>query len=130
MNTVANTSEFQEDAQLVIEVFGEKEKVQLDFSADSVSWLDTYIDEHRAELDEGEKHLLQEKFGAFLGESILRNFGGQWVKSSEDRWMIAFGGQKQTSPFELIGEHLDHHTSLTQVFRHMPEHLGRNAAKN
>ena len=70
MNTVAKASELHEDAQLVIEVISEKEDVRLDFSADSVLWLDTYIDQHRAKLNEGDKTVLREKLGAFLGETI------------------------------------------------------------
>ena len=58
MSTVAESTELREDAKLVIEVLGEKEDIQLDFSADSVSWLDTYIEQHRAELDEGDKSVL------------------------------------------------------------------------
>ena len=130
MNTATRTSEFQEDAQLVIDVFSEKEHVLLDYSAESVSWLDNYIDEHRAELNDGDKLLLQEKFGAFLGESILSNFGGRWIQSGNDHWMIVFGETEKTSPFELIAEHLDHHTALSHKFQHIPDQIGRMAAQN
>ena len=130
MTTATRTSEFQEDAQLVIDVLSEKEQVQLDFSAESISWLDNYIDEHRAELDDGDKLLLQEKFGAFLGESIRRNFGGRWVRGGDDNWMIEFGETDKASPFELIAQHLDHHTALTNEFQHIPDHIGRKAAQN
>ena len=130
MNTVARSSEIREDAKLVIEVLREKEDVQLDYSAESVSWLDTYIDEHRAELDDVDKRVLQEKFGAFLGESIRRSYGGEWVKSAEDRWMIAFGEKSKTSPFDIIGEHLDHHTSLTWLFKHIPDQVAHKASQN
>ena len=122
MNPIADSVELQEDAQLVIEVLSEKAEIQLDYSADSVSWLDTYIEEHRHELDERDKSLLQEKFGAFLGESMRHNYGGRWVKGSGNSWTIVFDEDAQASPFELIGEHLDHHTDLTEVFTHLPDH--------
>ena len=130
MNTTVKTRDLREDAQLVIEVMSEKEQVQLDYTEESISWLDSYIDSHRAELDDGDKRVLQEKFGAFLGESIRRNYGGEWVLSAGDRWMIAFGEQDQTSPFEIIAEHLDHHTPLTWVFRHIADQIGRKANQN
>ncbi len=123
MNKVAESAELREDAQLVIEVLSEKEDIQLDFSADSVSWLDTYIEEHRAQLDESDKSVLQEKFGAYFGESIRHNYGGRWVKGSGNRWMIVFDEDQQMSPFEIIGEHLDHHIELTEVFEHLPDHM-------
>lgn len=122
MNRIADSLELQEDAQLVIDVLSEKAEIELDFSADSVSWLDTYIERHRHQLDERDKSLLQEKFGAYLGESIRHNYGGRWVKGSGDRWMVVFDEERQASPFELIGEHLDHHTDLTELFTHLPDH--------
>ena len=121
MNIASESADLREDAQLVIEVLSEKEDIQLDYSADSVSWLDTYIEEHRAQLDERDKSVLQEKFGAYFGESIRHNYGGRWVKGSGDRWMIVFDEERQMSPFEIIGEHLDHHIELTEVFEHLPE---------
>ncbi len=122
MNKIADSLELQKDAQLVIDVLSEKEEVQLDYSADSVSWLDTYIEQHRAELDERDKSLLREKFGAYLGESIRHNYGGRWVKGRDGNWMVVFAEDYQASPFELIGEHLDHNTALTDVFEHLPDH--------
>ena len=130
MTSIGKTTEIREDAQLVIQVLSEKEDVRLDYSAASISWLDTYIDDHRAELDARDKAVLQEKFGAFLGESIRRNYGGEWVRGDEDRWMIAFGEQGRTSPYEIIGEHLDHHIPLSRIFRHIPDQFERNAARN
>ena len=122
MNMIADSVALQEDAQLVIDVLSEKEAIQLDYSADSISWLDTYIEQHRHELDARDKTLLQEKFGAFLGESIRHNYGGRWVRDGAGGWTILFEDDHQAWPFELIGEHLDHHTELTEVFEHLPDY--------
>ena len=130
MNTAAKASELHEDAQLVIEVISDKEDVRLDFSADSILWLDTYIDRHRAKLNEGDKTVLREKIGAFLGETIRRHYGGQWVKGNGNHWMIAFGEQNLTWPFDMISDHLDNQTSLTQFFQHIPDHINRRASQN
>ena len=111
----------REDAQLVVDVIGEKEAVQLDYSAESVRWLDDYIERHRGELDASDKSLLQEKFGAYLGESIRHNFGGRWTRDSQGEWTIVFDEQRHASPFALIAEHLDHHTALAQAFASLPE---------
>lgn len=108
------------DAQLVIDVIGEKESVKLDYSTESVRWLDDYIERHRGELDAGDKSLLQEKFGAYLGESIRHNYGGRWTRTGSGEWTIVFDDRQQASPFALIGEHLDHHTALAQTFASLP----------
>lgn len=123
MNTIGTSSELQQDAQLVIDVLSEKEQVRLDYSADSVSWLDTYIEQHREQLDDIEKSLLQEKFGAFLGESIRHNYGGRWVRGGDGQWTIVFDEARKASPFEIIAEHLDHHTALTDFFAHLPDNV-------
>jgi len=116
-------SELHEDARLVIEVIREKEDVELDYSAASILWLDAYIEQHRAELNEVDKIVLREKLGAFLGETIRQHYGGQWVKESGKHWMIAFGERGQTSPFDMISDHLNNQNSLTQLFRHIPDRI-------
>ncbi len=116
-------SELHEDARLVIEVIREKEEVELDYSADSILWLDAYIEQHRAELSEGDKTVLREKLGAFLGETIRQHYGGQWVEGSGNHWMIAFGERGQTSPFDMISDHLNNQNSLTQLFQHIPDRI-------
>lgn len=117
---IAKPSELRADAQLVIEVISEKEDVQLDYTPESVSWLDAYIAQHRARLNASDKILLCEKFGAFLGETIRQHCGGQWVKPAGRSWLIALEGQEPAAPFELIDQHLDHPTALTQIFEHIP----------
>ena len=121
MNTAAESIDLQEDAELVIEVLSEKEDVDLDYSTDSISWLDAYIDEHRAKLDAGDKSVLREKLGAFLGESIRHNFGGRWVKDLDGSWMIVFDEERQAAPFDIIDEHLERQASLSQAFEHLPD---------
>jgi len=116
-------SELHEDARLVIEVIREKEDVELDYSAASILWLDAYIEQHRAELNEVDKIVLREKLGAFLGETIRQHYGGQWVKESGSHWMIVFGERGQTSPFDMISDHLNNQNSLTQLFRHIPDRI-------
>ncbi|MCY4145288.1 MAG: hypothetical protein OXE95_06815 [Chloroflexi bacterium] len=120
MSASALSANLREDAQLVIDVIGEKEAVTLDYSAESVRWLDSYIARHRGELDAGDKSLLQEKFGAYLGESIRHNYGGCWARARNGEWMIEFDERHQASPFALIAEHLDHHTALAQTFASLP----------
>ena len=129
LNTMPHLSELQEDANLVIDVMSEKEDVQLDFSADSISWLDTYIRQHRNDLSTTDKQVLREKFGAFVGETILRTYGGQWVQT-DNEWAIGFNDDAQTSPFEMVREQLENETSLTSLYRRIPELFDPNASQN
>ncbi len=130
MNTVTKSSELQEDAKLVIEVMSEKEDVQLDFSENAISWLDTYIDQHQHELSEEEKTLLSEKFGAFVGETIRRNYGGQWIHTDSDEWMIAFDDNVQTAPFQMVSATLHNESSLAKLYHRIPELFDNKAIRN
>ena len=130
MNTATHTSAISEDAKLVIEVMNEKEDVQLDFSADAISWLDTYIKQHHNTLSEDDKTVLCEKFGAFVGETIRRNYGGQWVQANENNWMIVFDDQAKTEPFEMVSASLDRRSSLTSLYQQIPELFDNNAMRN
>ena len=130
MNTVSQQSELHDDAKLVIDIMNEKEAVTLDFSADSISWLDTYINQHRNDLAEQDKHILREKFGAFVGETILKNYGGHWDKTDSDEWTIVFDNQLQTSPFEMVGEQLNNEASLAHLYDRIPELFDHNASNN
>jgi hypothetical protein len=108
----------------------EKEDVQLDFSADAISWLDTYIHQHYNTLSEDDKTVLCEKFGAFVGETIRRNYGGQWVQANENNWMIVFDDQAKTEPFEMVSATLDRRSSLTSLYQQIPELFDNNAIRN
>ena len=130
MNTVSQLSELHDDAKLVIDIINEKEAVQLDFSADSISWLDAYINQHRNDLGENDKNVLRDMFGAFVGETILQNYGGQWDKTESDEWMIVFDNELHTSPFEMVSEKLDNETSLTHLYQSIPELFDHNASNN
>jgi len=130
LNIVTQPSELQDDAKLVIDIMNEKESVQLDFSADSISWLDTYINQHRNDISDQDKYILREKFGAFVGETILQNYGGHWDKADGDEWTIVFDNKNQTSPFEMVGEQLDNDASLTSLYGRIPELFDRNASQN
>lgn len=126
MNTMSQTSELQYDAKLVIDIMNEKEDVKLEFSADSISWLDEYINQHRNNLNDHEKQLFREKFGAFVGEAIRHTYGGQWVQA-EDEWLIGFNDDAKTSPFAMVAEQLENKGSLASLYQRIPELLGRTA---
>jgi hypothetical protein len=130
LHTIIEPSELQEDAKLVIDVMNEKEDVQLDYSEKAISWLDTYIDQHQHELNETDKTVLQEKFGAFVGETIRQNYGGEWIHTDNDEWMIAFNDEVQTAPFEMVSTTLETETSLTKLYKRIPELFDQNAINN
>jgi hypothetical protein len=67
------------NAALVVKTFGENNDVHLDYDADSVAWVDGYIERNRQGWDEQTAENLSNVLGSFLGECIRRNYGGEWT---------------------------------------------------
>jgi hypothetical protein len=65
--------------------------VRLDYTQDTLSLVDAYVREARAELATKPEivTLLQGAIGAYLGEVIRRTFGGSWfAEGEEDGWRV------------------------------------------
>lgn len=130
MNIVAGQSELRENAELVVSVLNEKEHAQLDYSPDSISWLEAYIDQHRPQLSDDDKRILHEKFGSYLGEVIRLNYGGEWYEVDEGEWAIAFNNEPAAHPFDIVHDHLYHAESMARLYEQIPELFDRKADSN
>ena len=65
--------------------------------------------------------------GAFLGEALLRKYGGQWVEH-QGTWGVQLDGRPWISPFHKIDERFEPHRvsdSLADLFHGGPllQHL-------
>ncbi len=67
-----------ENARLVVRTMRDSFGVELAYDADSVKWLDGYIEENRESLDGATIEGLVSVLGSFLGEAIIRCHGGEW----------------------------------------------------
>lgn len=130
MNIVAEQAELRENAELVVNLLNEKENAHLDYSSDSISWLDTYIDQHRAELSDDDKQVLQEKFGSYLGEVIRLNYGGQWHQVEAGDWAIVFNDNLATNPFDIVDKHLNQAKPMARYYARIPDLFDLNANNN
>ena len=74
----------------------------------SVEWLSGYIERVRPTLDEVSTEGLTQSIGAFLGECIIANYGGEW-RESEGTWGIFFSESNDRSaafPFNKVRKQL------------------------
>ncbi|MDR2637979.1 MAG: hypothetical protein LBB55_06545, partial [Zoogloeaceae bacterium] len=69
--------QIRQAAEQLRDLFRENLQVELNYDEDSIAWLDGYIE--RARLRAGETEGAVNLIGAFLGECLIRNFGGQWA---------------------------------------------------
>ncbi len=65
-------------------------QLALDYDTPTVEWLDGYIDRNRHEFSDDKRYGWALAFGYILGESIVRVFGGRWVRDEQfaDEWVI------------------------------------------
>ena len=94
-------------AQNLISTLSEQLGVHLNYNRASVEWIDGYIERIRPNLDEPTVLGLSNSIGAFLGECIIANHGGQW-RESEGAWGVYFDEENAAYPFAKVQKHLLH----------------------
>lgn len=92
-------------AQNLIVTLSERLGVHLNYDRASVEWIDGYIERIRPNLEEAAVLGLSNSIGAFLGECIIANYGGQW-RESEGTWGIYFDDKNAAYPFAKVEKHL------------------------
>lgn len=68
----------EQKAAETIKMFSSSHRVSLDYDENSVKFLDDFINKSGFKYNEKQRSQLVEILGAFLGESIRRNYGGSW----------------------------------------------------
>lgn len=92
-------------AQNLISTLSDKLGVNLKYDRASVEWIDGYIERIRTNLEESAVVGLSNSIGAFLGECIIANHGGQW-REAEGTWGVYFDEENAAYPFAKVQKHL------------------------
>jgi hypothetical protein len=86
----------------VVEKFGPVSKIDFGYNKESVRWLEGYIERLRKNGGfEGSKSQFIGMFGSYLGECIVRCYGGHWENRDGDL-MVAFDAQNWVLPFNKV----------------------------
>jgi hypothetical protein len=72
------------NAALVVRLIRENLDTELDYDLSGVEWIDGYINRLRASLPMDKRSGLISTLASFVGESIIRTYGGTWVE--QDGW--------------------------------------------
>jgi hypothetical protein len=89
----------QEDCNDLVLFIQKRFGVDLTFNDESITWLSSFIEEHRREMDDATRHVASVKISIFLGCAIIDRYGGEWVKSDENNLAVRFPSGAMAFPF-------------------------------
>jgi hypothetical protein len=98
---------FKRLAEILVSTSSERLGVHLGYDRESIKWMDGYIERIRPNLEESAVEGIYTSIGAFLGECIIANYGGEW-RETEGAWGIYFDDENAAYPFAKVQKHLLH----------------------
>ena len=97
------------NAEMVVEQLRPLSDADFGYTRESVEWLEGYVERLRnsGQLESSEmRNKLTSVFGSFLGECVVRCYGGRW-RQHEGVWCVAFDGDNIVFPFAKIAKQID-----------------------
>jgi hypothetical protein len=91
------------NAELVIKQLGPLSGLEFGYNAESITWIDGFIERQRCCPDIAKNTIdgLISTLGSFLGECIIRCFGGHW-QNSDGEWCVCFDDGNMVFPFNKV----------------------------
>jgi hypothetical protein len=93
------------NAELVVGQLGPASGIEeFGYNAASVEWLDGFIERQRVRpefADEAEVERITQTLGSFLGECVIKCYGGEW-REREGSWAVDFGEGNSAFPFNKV----------------------------
>ncbi len=80
---------------------------ELGYDEAGVRWLDEYIQNQHLQGDPELRDKLADRLGSFLGECIIRTYGGRWEQENGN-WCVRLGPGNAAFPFVKVAKQLAH----------------------
>src|SRR5262245_56819965 len=94
------------NAELVVSVAAKQLGEAVSYDEVGVRWLDGYIKRQHEQGDPANRDGLVSTLGSFLGECIVRTFGGEWAEV-DGSWCVRFDDRNAAYPFAKVAKHLE-----------------------
>lgn len=112
------------NAEMVIQQMRPLSGTDFGYTRESVEWLEGYIERLRqsGKFEAGAtKDKLASVFGSFLGECIVRCYGGNWTERG-GVWCVTFEGDNVAYPFAKVSKQMEHglEDGIGGLFRAVP----------
>ncbi len=100
--------EYRTAAENVVSQLHEYLGVELNYDEQSIEWLDGYINRLRTQLKKEAYPDLATALGAYLGETIIRTYGGAWAFFEKlDQWGVGFDDSNGAFPISKVYKQLE-----------------------
>ena len=112
------------NAEMVLQELRKLSGVDLGYTGEGVDWLEGYVERLRTSTEfEGAeiRDKLTTMFGCFLGECIVRQYGGVWTQH-EGVWGVAFSDDNMAFPFAKVAKQFENglEDGISSFFRVIP----------
>ena|SRR5262245_11100639 len=93
----------RKNAELVVEQMRKVSGIDFGYDTASVAWLDGFIERHRVRDDVDQQLIdgLVDVFGSYLGECVIRCFGGYW-DNQDGHWRVSLNDAIAVYPFAKV----------------------------
>ena len=111
---------------MVVQQLRPRSDIDFGYTKESVEWLEGYIERLRnsGEFESVEvKNKLTSVFGSFLGECVVRCYGGTWKLHEAGVWCVAFNDDNMAFPFAKVAKQIDNglEDGIASFFTVIPE---------
>ncbi|HEX8476527.1 MAG TPA: hypothetical protein VF666_21195 [Pyrinomonadaceae bacterium] len=121
---------FAKQAALLISTLSKDGVVNLGYDNESVEWVDGFVERQRLREDENLAGGLTNIIGAYLGECIIHNYGGEWRSEADEggeTWGVFFDDGNAAFPFAKVHKQFLNgaEDSIYSFYRTIPVVFGR-----
>lgn len=99
----------RENARTVIERFRPLSNLgaKFGYNHDSVAWVEGFLErQHQTEIAATDVEILVQLVGSYLGECIIRTYGGVW-RERDGTWGVFFDELNAAFPFDKVRKQLE-----------------------
>jgi hypothetical protein len=112
------------NAELVVTKLGKPSGFSFGYDTRSVEWLDGFIERRRTdpEFDSSMSNGLLSVLGSYLGEAIIRCYGGEWANENDRYPYVRFSAGNSAYPFSKVSKHFENGSedSILSFFKVIP----------
>lgn len=122
-------STVQRYASSTVETFNSNGMAGFDYSENSVKLMSELIDKERTGYSERVKNILPTLWGSYLGEALIKRYGGKWVIMGNGSYAISLNNGHFLWPMARVEKHVTNGTEDSIYAQYMSIEIMKNQGK-